>query len=88
VLAAVALAESDEPGDTKASRKRAVSAAMREVADLLGNTPRLARSSYVDPRVIDEYEAGRTIAAAVRRRHRSPDERRAALERAVLRLLG
>jgi DNA topoisomerase IB len=87
VLAAAALAQSDEPGDTKASRKRAVSAAMGEVAELLGNTPRLARSAYVDPRVIDEYEAGRTIAAAVRRRHSSPDERQAALERAVLRLL-
>jgi hypothetical protein len=37
--------------------------------------------------VIDEYEAGRTIAAAVRRRHSSPDERQAAVERAVLRLL-
>ena len=87
VLAAVALAESDEPGETKASRKRAVSSAMKEVAEFLGNTPALARSAYVDPRVVDEYEEGRTIAAATRRRHRSPDERQSALERAVLRLL-
>jgi DNA topoisomerase I len=87
VLAAAALAESDEPGETKTSRKRAVSAAMKEVAEFLGNTPTQARSSYVDPRVVDEYEAGRTIAAATRRRHRTPDERQSALERAVLRLL-
>jgi DNA topoisomerase-1 len=87
VLAAVALAESDEPGETKASRKRAVSSAMKEVAEFLGNTPTLARKSYVDPRVVDEYEEGRTIAAAARRRHRTPDERQSALERAVLRLL-
>ena len=87
VIAATALAESDEPGDTKASRKRAVSSAMREVADYLGHTPAQARSSYVDPRVIDEYEAGRTIVGTARRHHRDRDERQAALERAVLRLL-
>ena len=63
VLAAAALAESDEPGDTKASRKRAVSGAMKEVAEFLGNTPTLARNSYVDPRVVDAYEEGSTIAA-------------------------
>src|SRR3954451_14558757 len=46
VIAAAALAESVEPGEPKASRKRAVAAAMREVADYLGNTPALARSAY------------------------------------------
>ena len=38
VLAAAALAASDEPGDTKASRRRAVKAAVDEVAEYLGNT--------------------------------------------------
>ncbi len=87
VIAAAALAQSEEPGDTKASRKRAVAAAMREVADFLGNTPTLARSSYVDPRVIDLYEEGVTIAGTARRRYDTVDQRQAALERAVLRLL-
>lgn len=87
VLAAAALAESEEPGQTKASRKRAVAGAMKEVASFLGNTPTLARSSYVDPRVIDAYEEGRTIARATRRRYDTTDERQAALERATLRLL-
>src|SRR3954463_16487933 len=87
VIAAAALAESDEPAATKASRKRAVTAAMREVADYLGNTPALARSAYVDPRVVDAYEEGRTIGAAVRRRTTTPAERQTILERAVLRLL-
>jgi DNA topoisomerase I len=87
VIAAAALAESDEPGETKASRKRAVAAAMREVADYLGNTPALARSAYVDPRVVDAYEEGRTIGAAVRRKAATPAERQTILERAVLRLL-
>ena len=52
----------------KAARKRAEVAAMKEVAEFLGNTPALARSSYVDPRVIDAFEEGRTIGAANNRR--------------------
>ncbi len=87
VLAAAALAESEEPGETKASRKRAVSTAMKEVAAFLGNTPTLARNSYVDPRVIDLYEEGITISGTTRRHYRTTDERQAALERAVLKLL-
>jgi len=87
VLAAAALAASDEPGDSKASRKRAVAGAMREVASYLGNTPAIARSSYVDPRVIDLYEDGVTIETAVRRSYDSPDEKQLAIERAVCRLL-
>jgi DNA topoisomerase I len=87
VIAAASLAASDEPGDTRASRKRAEVAAMKEVAEFLGNTPALARSSYVDPRVVDAYEEGTTIKAATRRKTASPDERQTVLERAVLRLL-
>jgi len=87
VIAAAALASSPEPGATRASRKRAEVAAMKEVAEFLGNTPALARASYVDPRVVDAYEEGKTIAAAVRRRAANPAERQSILERAVLRLL-
>ena len=87
VLAAAALAETDEPGETKASRKRAVAGAMKEVAEFLGNTPALARSAYVDPRVIEAYERGRTIRGTTRRSYDSPDERQAALERATMRLI-
>ena len=87
VLAAAALAETPEPGHSAASRKRAVAGAMKEVSSFLGNTPTLARSSYVDPRVIDAYEEGRTIGRATSRSYDSPDERQAALERATLKLL-
>jgi len=87
VLAAAALAETDEPGHTKASRKRAVAGAMKEVASFLGNTPTLARSAYVDPRVVDAYEEGRTIERATQRTYDNPDERQAALERATLELI-
>jgi DNA topoisomerase-1 len=87
VLAAAALAETPEPGETKASRRRAVSGAMKEVASFLGNSATLARTSYVDPRVVDAYEEGRTIERATRRRYDTTDERQAALERATLRLI-
>lgn len=87
VLAATALAMSEEPGDTKRSRQRAIRAAVVEVSEYLGNTPTIAKNSYIDPRVIDLYEDGTTIAAVARRRHSSPDQRQAALEKAVLRML-
>lgn len=87
VLAAVAFAEAG-PAETASARRRTAAAVMREVADYLGNTPAVARSSYVDPGVVDAWEEGRTIAATTRRRYADPDARQAALERAVLRLLG
>ena len=87
VLAAAALAETPEPGATKASQKRAIAGAMKEVSSFLGNTPTLARTSYVDPRVVDAYQRGKTIDKATRRTYETTDERQAALERATLKLL-
>jgi len=87
VLAAAALADSLKERRTKTARKKAVVRAMDEVAEYLGNTRSIAKASYVDPRVVDLYEDGETIASAVRRKYPDPDKRRAALERAVLRLL-
>jgi len=64
VFAAVALAVST--GVTSATgRKRAVTRAMQEVAHYLGNTPAVCRSSYVDPRIVDRYLGGATIASAL-----------------------
>jgi hypothetical protein len=34
---------------------------VRSVARQLGNTPAVARGSYVDPRVIERFEYGRTV---------------------------
>lgn len=68
-------------------RRRVVTDAMREVADFLGNTPTLARASYVDPRVVSAFEEDRTISRAVRRSYDSDDERQRALERATVRLI-
>ena len=87
VLAAAALAASEEPGDSKRSRQRAVKAAVQEVAEYLGNTPTIAKSSYIDPRVIDLYESGSTIDPDVLTRHRSSARKQRAVEEAVLELL-
>ncbi len=63
VLAAVAFAGSAAAGHPASAR--AVSAAIKTVAAYLGNTPAVCRASYVDPRVIDRYQAGVTIAPAL-----------------------
>jgi DNA topoisomerase IB len=64
VLAAVALAVA-EKAESKTARKRAISRAYQEVSHYLGNTPAVCRKSYVDPRVVDRYRAGVTIAATL-----------------------
>jgi DNA topoisomerase-1 len=60
LIAALRLAERGV-ADTDAEAKRAVAAVMRRVGEELGNTPAVARSSYVSPAVIDQYLDGRTI---------------------------
>ena len=52
---------------SRTRRGRAIRGAMVEVATYLGNTPTVARGSYVDPRVVDLYERGDTIAPTLRR---------------------
>jgi DNA topoisomerase IB len=90
VMASVALAEAAEEAGTQTARTRAVKKAMAQVAEYLGNTPRVARGSYVDPRVLDRFEEGVTIAPTLRRTTGATelDEQRERLERAVIRMLG
>jgi DNA topoisomerase IB len=66
VLAAVALAVA-VGATSRTARERAVSRAYQEVAHYLGNTPAVCRKSYVDPRVVDRYRAGVTIAEVLTR---------------------
>jgi DNA topoisomerase IB len=63
VLAAVALAVSGPTAAVGSERrnKRAINRAVKEVARYLGNTPAVARSSYIDPRVFDRFDGGLTI---------------------------
>jgi DNA topoisomerase-1 len=60
LIAAVALAERG-PAETETEAKRAVVAVMRTVGERLGNTPAVARASYVSPAVVEQYLDGRTI---------------------------
>jgi DNA topoisomerase I len=67
VLAAVALAVSGQVAaqGSKAARKRAINRAVKEVAGYLGNTPAVARASYIDPRIFDRFEGGLTIGGVI-----------------------
>jgi len=60
LLAAIALAEHG-PAESETEARRAVTAVMRRVGEQLGNTPAVARGSYVSPAVIDQYLDGTTI---------------------------
>ncbi|MGY5014234.1 DNA topoisomerase IB [Streptomyces sp. 900105755] len=92
VLAAVALAVSAPAAEeSTTARKQAVHRAVREVAGYLGNTPAVCRASYINPRVVEQFEQGRTIAPALGSLGAdtvpgSPATR-GAVEEAVLRLL-
>jgi DNA topoisomerase-1 len=66
VLMALLLANS-APAPTAASRKSVITASVRGVADWLGDTPAVARSSYIDPRLISRYESDGQLPAIPRR---------------------
>jgi DNA topoisomerase I len=60
LIAAISLAERG-PVEGKTEQKQAVAAVMRKVGERLGNTPAVARNSYVSPAVVEQYLDGRTI---------------------------
>jgi DNA topoisomerase-1 len=60
LTAAVELAQLPVAG-SEAEAKRQVAKVMRKVGEKLGNTPAVARSSYVSPAVVEQYLDGRTI---------------------------
>jgi DNA topoisomerase-1 len=47
--------------ETRAARKRKVVEAIKETADVLGNTPAVCRSSYVCPEIIYGFENGQIV---------------------------
>ncbi len=83
-IAALALARAK--ADTPTARKRAVTRAMETVSEHLGNTPTIARTSYVDPRVVDLFHDGVTVKAGHSRAAPGATISRT-LERQVLRML-
>lgn len=72
------------------SRQRVIKAVVKEVAEMLGNTPAVARRSYIDPRVLDSYLSGTTIGVdldQVETLGEVGDRRRREVERALLKML-
>jgi DNA topoisomerase IB len=88
VLMAAKLAEATPPS-SRTARKRIVSAAYREVSEQLGNTPAVCKASYVDPRVVDRFEHGETVAHALEAAAEADGDRdvQRTLEQAVCQLL-
>jgi DNA topoisomerase I len=88
VLAAVELAREDAPS-SKGGAERAIRAAVKRVAEQLGNTPAVCRSSYIDPRVLDRFRDGKMIALPrlARSGAMTPRQQRK-IEREVLELIG
>lgn len=91
VLAAVSLAVAARTSSSATARSRAMANASREVAHYLGNTPAVARASYIDPRIFDSFRAGITVRAALGHLGEVPASgapaMQGAVERAVLELL-
>ncbi len=87
VLAAVELARAEPPA-SKAAERREIAAAVERVAEALGNTPAVCRSSYIDPRVLDRFRAGETLGLdGIPAGRRPGNAARARIERAVLELI-
>lgn len=71
LLCSIALAMQGQ-GNSKAERKRRVRKAIVATAEQLGNTPTVCRSSYICPRVIDEYMEGKPFETLRKTRRGSP----------------
>jgi len=65
VLAAVTLAATNTADLSPTKRKRLISHSVKQVAHYLGNTPAIARSAYIDPRVFDRFRDGDVIPVEV-----------------------
>jgi DNA topoisomerase-1 len=62
LVCACALArEGDEIPEKKTARKKKIVEAIKETAEVLGNTPAVCRGSYVCPEIINSYEKGQVI---------------------------
>jgi DNA topoisomerase-1 len=86
VLAAVALA-GEEPPRSEAAAKRAITRAVNQVSEALGNTPAVCRASYIDPRVLDRYRDGTTIRPTPSANGRMTAKQRLKIEREVIALV-
>lgn len=91
MLTAVALSIEAHASESGRPTNRAIAEAVKNVAGYLGNTPAVARGSYIDPRVFDRYRSGWTIAPALDKRDDAfglaRESTRRVIEEAVLNLI-
>jgi DNA topoisomerase-1 len=71
LLCSIALAMQGQ-GTSKTDRKRRVRKAVVATAEQLGNTPAVCRSSYICPRLLDEYMEGKPFEMLRKTRRGSP----------------
>lgn len=86
VMAALALRGSELPS-AKAAQKRAINAAVDQVAEALGNTRAVCRKSYVHPHVFDSFVDGTLARALAPGRRCKPMKGLDEAETAVLKFL-
>jgi DNA topoisomerase I len=66
LVCACALARNDgEIPEKKTARNKRIVAAIKETAEVLGNTPAVCRGSYVCPEIISSFEKGQVIEARI-----------------------
>jgi DNA topoisomerase-1 len=70
LLAAIKLAELG-PAETETEKKKKMVKAVKQVAEELGNTPAVCRSSYIHPAILAAYEKGITLDEFLPRNGRS-----------------
>jgi DNA topoisomerase IB len=89
VLAAVSLGTSAPvaANGSKTARKRSIVHAIKEVAHYLGNTPAVARASYIDPRVFDRFNDGLVVDPSVAAVEEDEPAIRGWIEKAVIELI-
>jgi DNA topoisomerase I len=86
LIAAICFAEHGV-AETQTEAKKVVAGVMRAVGAKLGNTPAVARASYVSPAVVEQYLDGRTIDDFRPRHLRVVGARDAGLDREELALV-
>ena len=88
LLCSIALAMQGQ-GARKTERKRKIKQAVQATSEQLGNTPVVCRASYICPRLLDEYMAGKPFEMLRRKQKGSPGVRigMSKEERALLKFL-
>jgi DNA topoisomerase-1 len=91
LVCACALARvGSDPREPARAKKRKVVIAVKETAEILGNTPAVCRSAYISPEILSSYDRGQVIDQHFETledlvNHRGANLHKA--ERALLRLL-